>query len=162
MIGLSLFSTPAKIFYKNIVVAVNSGSSGVVVSCGCVARLKLEPDNQVEMNNASLNRVKKKIRDVFFDVPNKVRQSLVTLPALIADGLFCRRSSWRQLDESFGAHLDINRLEIVVDKDYLRLKKLSNPSEDFVGAGFKMYTSEHVEVSPGGFTVNEVVHCPIP
>ena len=37
-----LFSTPAKIFSKNIVAVVDLGSSGVVVSCGCVACLKLE------------------------------------------------------------------------------------------------------------------------
>ena len=77
-----------KIFSKNVVAVVNLGSSGVVVSYGCVARLKLEPENQVEMNIASLNRVEKKIRDVFFDVPIEVGQSLVMLPALVADGLF--------------------------------------------------------------------------
>ena len=37
-----------------------------------------------------------------------------------------------------GARLDINRPEIVVDKENLRLKKLPGPSEDFVGSGFKM------------------------
>ena len=37
---------------------------------------------------ASLNRLEKKIRDVFFDVPIEVGQSLVMLPALVADGLF--------------------------------------------------------------------------
>ena len=40
-----LFSTPAKIFSKNVVAVVNFGSSGVVVSCGSVAHLKLGPDN---------------------------------------------------------------------------------------------------------------------
>ena len=62
-----LFSMPAKFFSKNLVAVVKLGSSGVVVSCGCVACLKLEPENQEEMKIASLNRVEKKIRDVFFD-----------------------------------------------------------------------------------------------
>ena len=82
------FSTPTKIFSKNIVAVVNLGSSGVVVSCGHVACLKLKPDDQVEMNIASLNKVEMKIRDVFFVVSIEVGQSLVTLPALVADGLF--------------------------------------------------------------------------
>ena len=64
--------------------------------------------------------------------------------------------------KAVGACLDIDILEIVVDKEKLKLKKLPNPSEDFVGAGFKMYASECVEVAPGGFTVCEVVHCPVP
>ena len=88
MVGHNTVFYACKIFSKNIVAVVNLGSSGVVVSCGCVACLKLEPDNQVEMNIASLNGVEKKIREVFFDVPIEVVQSLVTLPALVADGLF--------------------------------------------------------------------------
>ena len=44
-LDIPLFSTPAKIFSKNVVAVVDLGSSGVVVSCGCVAHLKLEPDN---------------------------------------------------------------------------------------------------------------------
>ena len=85
---MPLFSTPAKIFYKNIVAVVDLGSFGVVVSCGYVAYMKLDLDNQLEMNIASLSRVEKKIRDVFFAVPIKVGQSQVTLPTLIADSLF--------------------------------------------------------------------------
>ena len=53
----------------------------VVVSC-----LSLKPDDQVVMNIASLNGVEKKSRDVFFDVPIEVGNSLVSLPALVADG----------------------------------------------------------------------------
>ena len=49
-LDVPLFSMPAKIFSKNVVAVVDFGSSGVVVSHGCVACLKLEPDNQVEMN----------------------------------------------------------------------------------------------------------------
>ena len=88
VVGHTTVFQPAKKISKNLVAVVNSGSSGVVVSCGCVACLKLEPDNQVEINIASLNGVEKKIRDVFFDVLIEVGQSLVTLPALVADGLF--------------------------------------------------------------------------
>ena len=72
MVGQTFFSMHANIFSKNIVAVVNLGSSGMVVSCGCVACLKLEPDNQVEMNIAFLNRVRKKIREVFFDMPIEV------------------------------------------------------------------------------------------
>ena len=107
-------------FLKNIVAVVNLVSSGVVVSCGCVACLKLEPDDQVEMNNASLNRVEKKIRDVLFDVPIEVGQSLVTLPALVADGLFLDILLGANWMKAVGACLDINRLEIVADKEKLR------------------------------------------
>ena len=66
---MPLLSVPAKIFARNVVAVVNSGSSGVVVSCGCVSCLSLKPDDQVKMNIASLNGVEKKSRDVFFDVP---------------------------------------------------------------------------------------------
>ena len=45
-------SVPVKIFSKNVVAKVNSGSSDVVVLCGCVSCLGLNPDNQVEMNIA--------------------------------------------------------------------------------------------------------------
>ena len=40
-LDVPLLSTPAKIFSKNIAAVVDSGCSGVVVSCGCVACLKL-------------------------------------------------------------------------------------------------------------------------
>ena len=78
----------AKKKFKIVVTVVDSGSSGVVVSCGCVSCLSLKPDDQVEMNIASLNGVEKKSRDLFFDVPIKVGNSLVSLPVLVADGLF--------------------------------------------------------------------------
>ena len=153
---------PEKIFSKHVVAVVDLGSSGVVVSCGCVACLKLEPDNQVEMNIASLNGVEKKIRDVFFDVPIEVGQSLVMLPALIADGLFVDVCLAANQTKGVGSCRDINRLEKVVYKEKLRLKKLPNPFEDFVGAGFKMYASKRGEVASGGFKVCKVVHCPVP
>ena len=59
-------------FSKNVVAVVDLGNSGVVVSCGCFSCLSLKPNDQVEMNIASLNRVEKNLRDVFFDVPIKV------------------------------------------------------------------------------------------
>ena len=40
------------------------------------------------MNIASLNRVEKKTRSVFFDVPIEVGHFLISLPALVADSLF--------------------------------------------------------------------------
>ena len=67
-----LLLVPAKKKIKNIVAVINSGSSGLVVSCGCVSCLSLKPDDQVKMNLASLNGVEKKSRDVFFGIPIKV------------------------------------------------------------------------------------------
>ena len=84
---MHLLSVPANIFSKNVVAVVNSGSSGVVVSHSCVSCLSIKPDDQVKMNNASLIGVEKKSRDVFFDLPIEVGNSLVSLPALVADGL---------------------------------------------------------------------------
>ena len=55
---------------------------------GCVSCLQLKPDKQVETNIVSLNGVNKKSRDVFFDVPIEVGNSLVSFPALFADALF--------------------------------------------------------------------------
>ena len=83
---MPLLSVPAKVFSKNVIAVVNSGSSGVVVSCGCVSRLNFQPDDQVKMSIASLSGVEKKTRSVFFDVPIKVGHYLVSLPALVADG----------------------------------------------------------------------------
>ena len=76
---------PARIFSKNVVAVVDPRSSGVVVSCGVVACLKLKPDYQVKKNIASLNGVEKKSRNVFFDVPFEVRNPLVSFPELAAD-----------------------------------------------------------------------------
>ena len=70
-------------------------------------------------------------------MPIEARQSLVTLPALVADGLFVDILLGANWIKAVGARMDINRLEIVVDKEKLRLKKLPDSSEDFVGAGFK-------------------------
>ena len=36
-----LLSVPAKVFSRNVIAVVNLGSSGVVVSCGCVSCLNL-------------------------------------------------------------------------------------------------------------------------
>ena len=80
----------------------------MVVSCGCVSCLSLKPDDQVEMNIASLNGVEKKSRDVFFDVPIKVGNSLVSLPALVADGLFVDVLLDANWLEAVGACLDVS------------------------------------------------------
>ena len=87
---------------------------------------------------------------------------MASLPALVADDLFVYVLLGANWMKAVGACLDINRLEKAVDKEKLNLKKLPNPSKDFVGAGFKIYASERVEVAPGGFTGCEVVHCPVP
>ena len=153
-----LFSVSAKIFSKNVVAVVDSGSSGVVISCDCVSCLRLKPDDLVEMNIASLNGVEKKSRSVFFHVPIKVGNSLVSLPALVADGLFVDVLLGANWLKAVGACLDVSRLELVVDSEKLKLKKLPDPSKDFVGSGFRMYASEMVEISPGATVKCGVIH----
>ena len=74
-------------------------------------------------------------RDMFFGLPTKVGNSLVSLPALVADGLFLTYLIGSNQLKAAGACLDINRLKIFVDKDKLRLKKVPNPSEVFVRMG---------------------------
>ena len=83
-----MFSTPSRIFSKNVVAVVDLGSSGVVVSCVCEAFLNLKTDNQVEIHIASLYSLEGKFRDVFFDMPVEVEQSLVKLSSLVIDNLF--------------------------------------------------------------------------
>ena len=61
---MPFLSVPTKIFSKDVVGVVDSGSSGVVVSCDCVSCLGLKPEEQVEMNIALLNGVEKKLRSV--------------------------------------------------------------------------------------------------
>ena len=79
--------------------------------------------------------MEKKIRDIFFDMPIDVRQSLVMLPALAADSLFVDVLLGANWIKYVGACLDINRIELFVDKEKLRFKKLPDPSEDFVELG---------------------------
>ena len=110
-----LLSVPAKIFLKNVVAVVDSGSSGVVVSCGCVLCLGLKPENQVGRNIASLSGVEKKLRSVFFDAPIEVGNLLVSLLALVADGLFVDillGSNWLK---AVGACIDVSWLKLVVN-----------------------------------------------
>ena len=49
-----------------------------------------------------------------------------------------------------------------VDSEKLKLKKLSDPSKDFVGSGFIMHVSEMAEISPGATVNCGVFHVPIP
>ena len=140
---------------------VDSGSSGVVVSRGCVARLGIQPDDQVEMNIASLGGLEKKVREVFYEVPIEVGKSLVTLPALVAEGLFVDVLLGANWLKAVGARLDITWLEIRVMDEKLKLKKLPDPSEDFVGSGFKIYAIECVVVALEGITQVGVIHCPV-
>ena len=51
MVGCTTVFYACQDFSKNVVAVVDLGSSGVIVSCGCVACLKLEPDYQVEINS---------------------------------------------------------------------------------------------------------------
>ena len=105
---MPLLSVPAKVFSKNVVAVVDLGNSGMVVSQGCVSCLNLQPDDQVEMNIASLNGVEKKARSVFFDVPIEVGHSLVSLPALVADGLFVDALLGTNWLKAVGACLDVS------------------------------------------------------
>ena len=52
--------------------------SEVAVFCGFVSCLKLTPDNQIKVNIASLKGFMKNVRDVLFDVPVTVENSLVS------------------------------------------------------------------------------------
>ena len=61
-----------------------------------------------------------------------------------------------------GACLDLSWLELVVESEKLKVKKLPDPSKDFVGSGFCMYASEMVEISPGATVKCGVVHVPVP
>ena len=63
--------------------------------------------------------------------------------------------------KAVGAHLDVSQLKLIVDFEKLKLKKLPNPSKEFVGSGFKMYTSKMVEISPGATVLCGVVHVPV-
>ena len=51
--------------------------------------------------------------------------------------------------------------QAVVNSEKLKLKKLPDLSKDFVGSGFRMYTSEMVEISTGATFLCGVVHDPI-
>ena len=113
------------------------------------------------MNIASLNGVEKKTRSVLFDVPIEVKHSLVSLPALVADGLFMDVLLGANWLKAVGACLDVGQLELVVDSEKLELKKIPNPSKDFLGSSFEMYTSEMVEISPGATVLCGVVHVPV-
>ena len=158
---VALISIPAKIFSKNVLACIDSGSSGIVISKGCMTRLNLVADENVELNIASLNGIEKKNREIFFDVPIEVGNSLVTLPALVADGLFVDvllGANW--LNET-GAKFDVSKMNLTIGNEKLKLKKLPDPSENFVGAGFRVYSSECVVIPPGGCIACEVVHCPV-
>ncbi len=63
--------------------------------------------------------------------------------------------------KAVGSRLDVSQLELVVDSEKLKLKKLPNPSKDFVGSGFKIYTSEMAEISPDAADLCGVVHVPV-
>ena len=51
--------------------------------------------------------------------------------------------------------------ELVVKSEKFKLKKLPNPSKDFLRSGFKIYASEMVEISPGATVLCGVVHVPV-
>ena len=65
---------------------------------------------------------------MFFDVPIKVGHSLVSLPTLVADGLFVDVLLGANWLKAVGACLDMGQLELIVDSEKLKLKKLTNPS----------------------------------
>ena len=76
------------------------------------------------MNIASLNGVEKKSRDVFFKVPIKVGNSLICLPAIVADGLFADVLLGANWLKAVSACLDVGWLELLVDLEKLKIKKL--------------------------------------
>ena len=85
------------------------------------------------MNIASLNGVKKKSRDAFFDKPIEVGNSLVSLPALVADGLFVDVLLGANWMKAVSARLDVGQLEVIVDLEKLKLKKLPDPARTLLG-----------------------------
>ena len=80
-------SVPAKKISRNVNEIFDSGSYGLFVSCCFASYLSPKPHDQVEINIASLNGVEKELKDVFFDVTIEVRNSFVSMPAIVADGL---------------------------------------------------------------------------
>ena len=68
----------------------------------------------MEMNIASLGGLKKKVREVFYDVPIEVEKLLVTLPALVAEGLIVDVYLGANWLKAVGARLNITWLEIKV------------------------------------------------
>ena len=48
--------------------------------------------------------------------------------------------------KAVGACLDVSWLDLVVNLEKLKLKKLPGPSKDFVGSGFCIYAGERVEI----------------
>lgn len=113
-------------------------------------------------NTSSLNGIDKKERILFFNVPIEVGSSLVSLPDLVADGLLVDAlldSNWMI---AVGAWLDVGCLELVLGLEKLKLKKLPDPRNEFIGSRFKIYASIMVEIAPGSSTMCGVVHCPMP
>ena len=62
--------------------------------------------------------------------------------------------------KAVGACLNVSWLNLVVDLKKLKLKKLQDPSKDFVGSGFFMYTSQMVEILLGATVKCGVAHVP--
>ena len=61
--------------------------------------------------------------------------------------------------KAVGACLDVSWLELVVNLEKLKLKKLPHPRKDFVGSGFCIYAGEMVEISPGATVACSIVTC---
>ena len=98
---------------------------------------------------------------MFFDITIKVGNSLVRLPALVADGLFVDVLLGANWLKAVGACLDVSCLELLIDLEKLKLKKLPDLCKDFVGSGFRIYAGIKVEISPGATVACSVVHVPI-
>ena len=103
----------------------------MVVSHGCVSCLSLKLDNQAKMNISSLNGVEKKSRRIFFNILIEVENSLVSLPALVVDGLFVDIFLGAKWLKAVGACLNVSWLEFLVNQENLKLKKLPNLSQKF-------------------------------
>ena len=113
------------------------------------------------MNIAFLNGVEKKTRSVFFDIPIEVGLSLVSFPALVVGGLFVVVLLGANWLKAVGAHLDVSWLELVVDLEKLKLKKLPDTSRNFIISVFCIFFGKKIEISPGATVACSVVHMPI-
>ena len=62
----------------------------------------------------------------------------------------------------FSVLTDLSPLVPVLDKKKLLLKKLSDPSNNFIGSGFRVYSSETKLIPAGSYMPCEGIHCPVP
>ena len=86
---------------------------------------------------------------------------MVSLPVLVADGLFVDVLLGANWMKAISSRLDGGQMEVIVDSEKLKLKKLPGPSKDLACSGFCIYTCKMVEFFPGATLTCSVVCVPI-